>query len=74
MGVKASNGFFMEFMGAQRCGDIVGFQFPGEQQVVLFVPGSGDVALCASADWQDLLKDPHSSLSSSLRALDIFPD
>lgn len=64
----------MEFMGTQRCGDIVGFQFPGEQQVVLFVPGSGDVALCASADWQGLLKDPHSSLSSSLRALDIFPD
>lgn len=63
----------MEYSGAQRCGDIVGFQFPGEQQVVLFSPGSGDVILCARAEWQDLLKNPNSSLNLSLRALDILP-
>lgn len=63
----------MEYSGEQRCGDAVGFQFAGERQVVLFAPGSGDVILCASAEWQDLLKDPNSLLGSSLRALDISP-
>lgn len=59
--------------GSQHCGDVVGFHFVGEPQVVLFAPAAGDVMVCSLADWQDLLNNPHASLSPALRARDIFP-
>ncbi len=59
--------------GSQSCGDLVGFQFNDEQQAVLFAPASGDVMVCAVTDWQDLLINPHASLSPALRAMDLFP-
>lgn len=59
--------------GGQRCGDVVGFQFAGEQQVVLFAPESGDVMVCTLTDWQNLLIDPHASLSPPLRVMGLFP-
>lgn len=63
----------MTLTGSQRCGDLTGFQFVGEQQVVLFAPESGDVMVCALTEWQDLLENPHASLSPSLRAMGLFP-
>lgn len=58
---------------SQRCGDVVGFQFVGEQQVVLFAPESGDVMVCSLPDWHDFLINPNASLSPALRAMGLFP-
>lgn len=58
----------------QHRGDVVGFQFPGEQQIVLFAPESGDVMSCPIADWQGMTINPHSSLITALRALNLSLD
>lgn len=39
----------------QQLGDVVGVQFPAEEELVLFIPESGDVLLCDAAQWR-LLK------------------
>lgn len=38
----------------QQLGDVVGVQFSGEEDVALFIPGSGDVLLCDAAQWHSL--------------------
>lgn len=38
-------------------GDVTGVHFPGEDEVVLFVPGSGDVLRCSAQQWQGLRAD-----------------
>ena len=37
-----------------RVGDVVGVQFPHEDEVVLYIPGSGDVLLCSGDQWSRL--------------------
>ena len=65
------------FPSADHIGDVVGIQFPGEEEVALFIPGSGDVLLCAAAQWQSL-KEGHvdvtlvADLHSTLISLGAF--
>ena len=40
---------------AVRVGDVVGVQFSGEDELVLFIPHSGDVLLCPAIQWRSLL-------------------
>ncbi len=37
-----------------RVGDVVGVQFPDEEEVALFIPCSGDVLLCTVGQWRSL--------------------
>lgn len=37
-----------------RIGDVVGVQFPDEEEVALFIPCSGDVLLCTVGQWHSL--------------------
>jgi len=37
-----------------RIGDVVGVQFPDEEDVALFIPCSGDVLLCTVGQWRSL--------------------
>ena len=57
-----------------QLGDVIGVQFADEEEVALFIPGSGDVLLCTAAQWHSLkdvpvggdiglLIDPPSSVS-----------
>jgi hypothetical protein len=41
-------------LSTERVGDVVGVQFPNEEDVALFIPGSGDVLLCTAAQWHSL--------------------
>ncbi|NDP38263.1 MAG: hypothetical protein GZ093_05860 [Rhodoferax sp.] len=41
-----------------RVGDVVGVQFSGEDEVALFIPGSGDVLLCTASQWRSLKDMP----------------
>jgi hypothetical protein len=61
-------------LAIHRLGDVVGVQFADEEEVALFIPGSGDVLLCTAAQWHSLkdvpvggdiglLIDPPSSVS-----------
>lgn len=63
----------MESAGIKQCGDVLGFQFSGEQQLVLFAPQAGDVMVCSLTDWQGLLTEAHSRLHPALLALDLLP-
>lgn len=38
----------------ERVGDVIGCLFEGEDDVALFVPGSGDVLLSSLAQWRTL--------------------
>ncbi len=38
----------------ERAGDVIGCHFEGEEELVLFVPGSGDVLLSSLAQWRSL--------------------
>ena len=55
-----------EFFGIPF-GDVAVAQFPNEQEVVLFIHGSGDVLRCAAADWSGL-KSQLPYFASELRA------
>jgi hypothetical protein len=43
-----SSGFLVD-----RVSDVIGIDF-GQQEVALFIPGSGDVLLCSRNAWSDL--------------------
>lgn len=51
-----SSGADAGLISSQQLGDVVGFEFPGEAEVALFVPGSGDVLLCHLDQWSQLKK------------------
>ena len=55
-------------------GDVVGVQFSQEEEVILFMPGSGDVLLCSRKQWQRLNENftPASDLESALLGLGAF--
>jgi len=37
-------------------GSVVGVRYLGEDEVVVFVPGSAEVALCSAEEWQAAIK------------------
>lgn len=41
----------------ERLGDVIGCHFQGEEDLALFVPGSGDVLLSSLAQWRSLKRD-----------------
>lgn len=41
-------------MIVERVGDVLGCHFAGEEDLALFVPGSGDVLLSSLAQWRAL--------------------
>lgn len=49
----------------ERIGDVLGCRFEGEDEVALFLQGSGDVLLASLAQWQGLIQP-------SLTALNCF--
>ena len=58
----------MTKLSLQMCrGDVIASQFRGEKEIVLFVPGSGDVLLALESDWLDL-KKANCGLPSDLNA------
>lgn len=40
----------------ERAGDVIGCHFEGEEDLALFVPGSGDVLLSSLAQWRSLTR------------------
>lgn len=48
----------------ERVGDVIGCLFEGEEDLALFVPGSGDVLLSSLTQWRIL--SPASALASSV--------
>lgn len=49
-------------------GDVVGVQFSGEDEVAVFIPGSGDVLLCTASQWRCLKQTPVARLNDLLTA------
>lgn len=49
-----------------RVGDVVGIQYPDEDEVVLYIPGSGDVLLCSADQWHRLKEAPAVGFSDAL--------
>jgi hypothetical protein len=45
-------------------GDVVAACFPGEENIVLFLPFSGEVLLCLSSEWDNLKQCPSGSPSA----------
>lgn len=53
----------------ERVGDVLGCRFDGEDEVALFLQGSGDVLLASLAQWQSLVRPsvaPLNNLSVNL--------
>lgn len=38
--------------------DVTGVQFAGEKDVVLFIPGSGDILRCSAIEWASVRQLP----------------
>lgn len=49
-----------------RVGDVVGVHFAREDEVVLYIPGSGDVLLCSADQWHNLKAMPVVGSSDAL--------
>ena len=60
-----------------RFGEIVTAQYPIEENIVLFLPASGEVLLCDANDWHTLRRDGAAStldLAQKLRTLGVLAD
>ena len=55
--------------------DVSGVQFAGEEDVVLFIPGSGDILRCSAIEWASLRQLPElgaSELALTLHHLGVL--
>lgn len=56
--------------------DVTGIQFAGEEDVVLFIPGSGDILRCSAIEWARVRQLPQrgsSELEVTLHNLGALP-
>lgn len=49
-----------------QVGDVFGVQYPREVEVVLYIPGSGDVLLCSADQWHRLKAMPVEGFADAL--------
>jgi hypothetical protein len=73
MGVSTKLALALADARIESMGGVLAAQFEAEDQVVVFLPESGDVLLCAAAQWRELnlapaSKPPASGEGSELRA------
>jgi hypothetical protein len=61
--VGQSAGACVAQVKVERLGDVLGCRFEGEDEVALFLQGSGDVLLASLAQWRSLMKPVVASIS-----------